>query len=50
MTKEKKDYQAPIMEVIDYKYTGFLCQSSGGDEGGGQDVGVDSHEDTTSEP
>lgn len=50
MTKEKKEYKAPIVEVIDYEYTGILCQSPGVNGSGGQDVGVDSHEDTTSEP
>lgn len=50
MTKEKKEYKAPIVEVIDYEYTGILCQSPGGDGSGADNVGVNPDEDSTSEP
>lgn len=50
MYKEKKEYKAPIVEVIDYEYTGILCQSPSGDNGGGDGAGVDNTEDSTSEP
>lgn len=49
MYKEKKEYKAPIVEVIDYEYTGILCQSPSGDNGG-VNVGMDHNEDSTSEP
>ena len=47
--EQKKNYTAPIMEVINSEYTGFLCQS-GGDSSGGDGAGVDNTEDSTSEP
>ena len=50
MTKEKKEYKAPIVEVIDYEYTGILCQSPSGDKGGGDTPGVEETPDSYSEP
>ena len=48
-SEQKKNYTAPIMEVINSEYTGFLCQS-GGDSSGGDTPGVEEESDSYSEP
>lgn len=50
MYKEKKEYKAPIVEVIDYEYTGILCQSPSGDYSGGDAAGMEEESDAYSVP